>query len=128
MDKSEREYVEGLRAMADFLEEHPEGIPTYTGIVIDHYPGTKADLVAKAREIGGKWDKADLGSIFLLKQSFGPHSIEINVDRSEVCERVATGEMETVTMTDPNAPKITVTQPVYEWKCPESLLADAEAK
>jgi hypothetical protein len=37
-------------------------------------------------------------------------------------ERVQVGT-ETVEISDPTAPTITVDRPVYEWRCPESLAA-----
>lgn len=42
-----------------------------------------------------------------------------------VCEKVQVGT-ETVEVPDPNAPKIIIEQPVYEIRCPDSILALGE--
>ncbi len=118
---SQREYIEGLHAMADLMEQHPEAIPVLPFQAM-HFPADKAEMLRLTRAIGGSWDKAEgTASYFELNKAIGPHYVRILTGRNEVCERVETGT-ETVEITDPDAPKVTVTRPTYEWKCPESLL------
>lgn len=119
MSEIQKSYVDGLKAMADFLEKNPHLIPEYTGLTVNNFYETSGELVANA--VGGKWDKDATGSFYCLDKSFGPHKVSLNVRRTNVCEQVEVGE-ETVTIPDPDAPMVTVTRPVYEWKCPESIL------
>ena len=78
------------------------------------------------RSLGGNWDKREIGHWLTLERSFGPHVVHLNLNRDEVCEKVQTGTR-TVLVPDPefvaNAPIITIEEPVYGWKCPDSVLA-----
>ena len=117
-------YTDGLRALADFLDEHDVPEISWQAVQFDVFASDAADLLERARALGGKWNKADKGDWFVLRRHFGPHYVDINAVRSKVCERVQVGT-ETVEVTDPEAPKVTVERPVYEWKCPDSLSAVA---
>ena len=121
-----KEWIDGLRNLADFFEKNECTDHIYATFQIDLFVNDAEGLLNTARELGGKWKKKDKGSWFCLVQNFGPHHIDINANRENVCEQVEVGE-ETVMVTDPEAPKIEVTRPVYEWKCPESLNALASA-
>lgn len=116
------EWSDGLREIADLFDE-VGGEPAYSGKTINLfcYEGPE-ELLALARKFGGKWEKDETEGWYILRRRFGPHSIELNADRGTVCTKVEVGE-ETVEVPDPDAPKVTVTRPVYEWQCPESLNA-----
>jgi len=122
-EKLENDFIQGLRDMADFLENNPHLIQYYGGVAIHNFAEDVNEL--KVMATGGKWDKESSGGYFTLRKDFGPHHISINAIRDEVCERVEVG-VETVEVYDPDAPKITVTRPVYEWNCPESILGVTE--
>lgn len=115
-----------LRQVADFIEEHADALE---GHYIPHYalnifPGDAQKALALARAIGGKWDKKEAGDWLYLRRAIGRHTIEINMNRNLVCERVQVGT-KTVEVPDPEAALVTVEEPVYEWHCPESLNAVA---
>ena len=113
------EYAKSLREMAEFLDERVEG-ELYGGHEVNLWVDNAEEMLATARKIGGRWEKQTLGKWYVLRRSFGPHHIDINGPHEAICERVQVGT-ETVEVPDPDAPKVTVEQPVYEWRCPESL-------
>ena len=117
----QREWIDGLRALADLFEKNGEHLDhIYSQFAVNLFVSDAEGLLNVARELGGRWNKYDKGPWFCLVQDFGPHRIDINVDRANVCEQVEVG-VETVMIPDPDAPKVEITRPVYEWKCPESL-------
>ncbi len=127
-DLTERQttWLSDLRHMLEWMEDHPQFIAEHIGFQVDLFVYGD-DQLGQMREMirgHGKWNKEDMGSWFTLRKSFGEHKVQINAVREEVCERVEVGT-ETVTIPDPDAPKVTVERPVYEWKCPESVLASA---
>lgn len=129
MTPEKAEWLAGLQAMVDFLAEHPEAIRTWDNFQLDLFfypPDTVGQLAEAAKRLGGRWDKSTGGSYFFLTKSFpGGHAIHLNASRESVCTRVQVGTT-SVEVPDPDAPKIVVETPVYEWVCPDSLLAPAE--
>ena len=117
-------YTDGLRELADFLDEHDVPELSWQNVRFDIFADDAAGLMERARNLGGAWDKEEKGDWFVLRRYFGPHCIDINAPRSNVCERVQVGT-KTVEKPDPSAPLVTVEEPVYEWQCPESLSAVA---
>ena len=126
LTENQQEYVGGLRELADFLEEHPQFIGEYApGVRFDVFVKGDAPLMemkALIKGTGGRWDKVDFGAWFVLRRHFGPHNLDINAEREAVCERVQV-DTKTVMKPDPSAPLVPVEEPVYEWHCPDSLLA-----
>lgn len=116
------QWLQDLRELADFLEANPELIHEYEHLAIDVFLPDGASLAAMAMRLGGQWEKKGNESFFELVRYFGKHYISLDAHRDRVCTRVEVGT-ETVEVPDPNAPKVTVTRPVFEWQCPESLLA-----
>ncbi|MCU1493345.1 MAG: hypothetical protein JWO62_1109 [Acidimicrobiaceae bacterium] len=117
--------VQGLRDLTDWLEKHPEAADSYSNYTVNLFVLDADEMAALAKSLGGKWEKHSGETWFTLARHFGPHTVEINAARAAVCERVQVGE-ETVEIPDPDAPKVTVAQPVYEWRCPESLLKNLD--
>lgn len=110
-------YADQLRALADLLDEHPELVRYQT---LDHtiFVDDVNEAVALRRGIGGHWNKVEVGSTYLdLRRPIGPDvCVSLTIRREQACERVQVGERE-VTVPDPDAPKVTLTEPVYEWRC-----------
>lgn len=124
----QRAWIEGLRELADFVEAHPE-IDAASTFTLNLWMHEKSDLADWMKRLGGKWDKyTGLDAYFIMRRMFGPHRIELNANREAVCERTQVGT-KTVEKPDPEllaaVPLVTVEEPVYEWKCPDSLLAEA---
>jgi hypothetical protein len=118
-----QELIDGLRAFATFLEEHPE-VPTPIGACFDVFVKTKEQVAALARIVGGRLAKETTENWFFLRRHFGPIQYDINCARDLVCERVVTGTRTVAAVT--LAAKEAVNIPeheedVWEWKCGEIL-------
>jgi hypothetical protein len=109
--------IQGLRQLADFLEAHPAvPLPVLWGL--NAYARSRADLAAAAR-VGG-WTKSYNDSWFALSREFGEGAVtlEINIERGQVCRKVVTG-----TRVVPAQPESVVE--TYDWVCDEpALLAE----
>ena len=133
MTSRKRQWLDDLRSMLDFLETHPaliDGLPHHTWAYA-HSPAQFAELV---RELGEGEKSGNDGKV-RVERAFGRHSVTVFTD--SVCTRVQTGEREELieVATPPADPAEIVetvtrhivrqTVPVYEWQCPESVLAHA---
>jgi hypothetical protein len=126
MTDEQTAYVEGLRGLADFLELRPELIPI-NYVSLWHF--VAADQFGTLAQTMGGSTKTASDKYLGLDRKFGPHSLNLRVEREEVCERVVTGT-EIVEIDDPDAPpvpKITVERDKVEWVCPPSFLALGES-
>lgn len=134
------DYIAGLRALADLLDQHDElPLPTAgrtTALdwwIWDHEVNdAKATLAAIVRLLPGSKSKTagQVGatSWFTVEAALHGLRIDINTNRASVCQRVVTGTREvTKTIPDPAAPTVTVTETVedVEWVC-EPLLRTRE--
>lgn len=129
------EYIAGLRALADLLEQNP-GLMAPTGhltVVPLGEEQCREQLAAWARALPGKKDKEINDRFANLVGALRGLKLKVLAYRDEVCERVVTG-VETVThkVKDPEAlaavPMIEVTEEVeqVEWIC-RPMLADEPA-
>jgi hypothetical protein len=121
MEQRAADYAAGLRELADYLEAHPELVPSWGGVAVADWVDTAK--LAKAARLPG-WTKAkDTYSGLKLTRSFGDHKISLYPEQA-VCEKVKTGER-TEEVIDPeylaNAPKITKVVEEFEWKCPDYI-------
>jgi hypothetical protein len=101
------EMISSIRALASFLEIHPDVPVEY--ILAYSYPSLAQ--ARKATHLSGAWDKSFNGSLVDYDKSIGSCvKLSMSVMRSEVCTRVQTGvkHVEAVPAHD---------EPVYEWKC-----------
>ena len=124
-DDYQSEWIRGLYDMAEFFENHSHLIPRHSEVTVDLF-AMGDDPVASIRTMikgTGRWDKSvETVAWFELRRWFGPHHIAINASRDAVCERVQVGTR-TVEKPDPDAPHVTVDEPIYEYHCPDSILA-----
>lgn len=136
----QREWIDGLRAMADFCEANPEvlsayplGLTFFSGIPAE-VASPKAHMAYLAR-LMAPCDKAVKDydpEKFQLRKHFGPHDVVKFTARENVCERrvVGTEEVEVEGYTDEaqavldSLPTVTRTETreIVEWICPPSLL------
>jgi hypothetical protein len=123
-DNKNQELIDGMRACAAFMEAHPNLQKIHSPQTLMIFPD--GDL-AQAVKGMGEVQKAPRGDWFVLEKRFSPmFSIEWLKGRKDVCERVVTG-----TTTIPAVPERTLpAEPervveTYEWRCPDSLLAQA---
>jgi hypothetical protein len=112
--------IDGLRALADWLEAHPEYATEIMPGRFDLFFKTKDELLAFKDASGAtRLDKGAIGSHFWLTRSFGGGiTLDGNVPREEACRRVVTGIREIPAQVIPAS-----TEEDVEWIC-EPLLAD----
>jgi hypothetical protein len=128
-------YIDGLRQLADSLEQHDELPLPYEGsasVMTFHFLGgddPRAAMAAAARALPVAWRKDAMEgegvSYFELKASLAGLSLKLTAYRDAVCTRVVTGtedrEVEEV-VTPALTRKVTKPVEVVTWDC-GSLLA-----
>jgi hypothetical protein len=127
-------YIEGLRALADTLEQNPDlPLPSHgSTMAISWYSwDDAAQMAAIARALPCDWVKDVTGADedyahFHLRGSVAGLNLKITSYRNTVCTRRVTGTREvTEEVPDPDAPMVTVTTTVedVEWDCHPVLAA-----
>ncbi len=126
------DYITGLRALADLLEQHPEVPLPYQGshvpMVIHHLGNSSAErdaFLATVRVLPGtKTKSVNLADYFDVDAQIVGLKVQVTAYRDTVCERTVTGTREvTREVPDPAAlaavPKLTVTETVEDvrWDC-----------
>lgn len=134
-----RQQADGLRALADMIEDNPEvaRFASVDGLYAFHVT-TAADQAILARAAlrsGAKVDKDVWEKQHNLILRWGVVGAYVLASREDVCERVVTG-VETVTEVVPDpevlatVPKVEVTREVekYEWVCKPLLAVSSDTK
>jgi hypothetical protein len=132
--KHQRELVEGLRKLADFIEDHPElpindpGIKLDFWVYADYAFQTKRGRSAKekmatAAKAFGKAKKEYTSNWFDLSRNFGPIILEFTTSRSNVCRPVVKEVIEHPEEIVPQHVKPARTEEVIEWICDDPLLS-----
>jgi hypothetical protein len=124
------EYIDGLRAFANLLENVPElEIPTHGG-----FAGTsdkiqwllfggptaeeqKARTGAIIRSIPGKWSKRDTADLFRAHMDLFGLALEVVVSRDAVCERKVVGTRKVTKQIPVKHETVEVEEDVVEWDC-----------
>jgi len=124
MDVRHKEFAEGLRQAADFIEAHPEiDLPEDTLTCYGLYSKDKAATVAKALSSGGRCDKVFEDTLVTLKRMFGVITLRYIGTRSNVCEQVRVGTRLVPEQFVPPRPATEAQtipeheEAVYEWRC-----------
>lgn len=132
-------YTDGLRVLANLLENHPELPLPYEGdgtamTMMFWGPDAREELAAAARALPIRLTKNDPArsgydeTYFNLDGNLNGLRIQLTAHRTQVCERVVTGTR-TVTeeVPDPDAPKVTRirVEEIAEWRCRPLLTDDA---
>lgn len=100
--KQAQEVAQGLRELADWVEEYGPRLPVRQlevpgyNFLHDDYNGKhtakqKARIVAKLLARGGTCEKKFQDNYLILKRAFGPLELEFNLGRNAVCRRVVVG-------------------------------------
>lgn len=117
-DQRRLAFTAGLRALADFLDAHPE-VPFPRYDTINVFLDDKAQLARIARV--GSWEKEYNDSYFSLSRSFGEDlRLDINTSRSKVCRKVVVGTriVPAVEAKPEHEEDVTV------WECDDALLEE----
>lgn len=124
-----REVVQSLRALANFYEAHPD-------LILPHEPQLsicpegRSGMAATAKIFGSCEKNVDEAFYRLIKK-FGVIELRAIEYRSAVCERIVIGVKEIPETILPAREETIVpahVEEIYEWHCPESLLASDSAQ
>jgi hypothetical protein len=113
----QQDYVNGLRAAADFFELHPELIKTWSCYTILVPLNSKEELQEAARVMGGFKKTFSDSHVGLLKRFSKTLSMEAYVLRDRICERVVVGQKEVPAQAAIPASPAHM-EDVVEWRCP----------
>jgi hypothetical protein len=115
----------GHRALADWVEKHPEHANLAAGLKMYLWPSDLKTFKSLARKLGGKRTKRADSFYYMVERDFGGGiRIEINLARSSVCTKrvVGTRHVEAESHTEvTNSPAHD--EEIIEWDCPPALLA-----
>lgn len=127
-------YTDGLRAVADWLDAHPE-VPLPSegqsrvfclGTVALGKDGVREELANVARALPGEVDKEYTDSYFRVHGVIEGIHIAYSAARTAVCDRVVVGQR-TVSKEVPVAfEEQEVTEDVVEWRCDDGIMKAAE--
>jgi hypothetical protein len=125
-------FIAGLRELADRLERHPDAPLPYhgsdCGLIV--MPMSADELAAAARCYGG--DKVQGSKGLELHARIGGVRVQVVSSLAKVCERVEVGTKKTVVYDIPDEVReqyaVEVEEPVFEVRCPESVLRPGEAE
>jgi len=115
--------IDGLRALADFLEANPSlPAPTLNRLLV---PLSTREQIAGIARVGSWQKDYESDTWFSLKRSFGPQvTLEYFTERSNVCRKVKTGETRLVPARPAEPERI---EDVEKWVCDDAaLLPDRE--
>lgn len=107
-----KEYADGLRAIADWYEQHPEVAPPRWPEVQDSSCADDKETAVRIAEALKPCIKAYDSSLFKLERLFGPVKLRFLFWRSAVCERRVVGTKEVPEITTP-----AYIQEITEWDC-----------
>ena len=116
---AKHEYAQGLRDLADWLEttDLDVHIPT-PGHTMNVFTWNRNQFNRASAELGGSREKLVEGSFAITRRTFGPHKVDVNISRDQVCTQVQVG-----TRTVPARPAVPAAiEPVYEWVCEPVLV------
>ena len=124
-----QEFVESLRALADFYEAHPALKPAHSmsNRDITIYANGKDEMAQCARQFGNCEKTSD--DIFfrvIRNEKLGLFRLSAIEYRSQVCERVVTGKRVIPAEVVPAHTVPEREEEIVEWRCPDSLLENAD--
>lgn len=113
---------QGLRELADFLDEQPEfPVPPFNAVYIHCH--NKEQLVQRAKLFKPFEKSIDSSHDYVLTRKFGPLSVRLYTARKNVCTRRVVGqEWKEGVEASPATEGRMVDK--YEYDCPEHLLSD----
>lgn len=115
-EKEERKaYADGLREVADWIESTDADLTglMFCPITFNLFAWNKEKFDEQSSAVGGFREKVLDGSYAVTRRWFGPHKVEVNIQREQVCERVQVG-----VVTVPAQEAVPEhEEPQYEWRC-----------
>lgn len=120
-------FVKGLRKLAALYEKHPDFPLPYLTYQVDVFVDTKEQMAAAAKVLAQFKAKKDANSTFFnVSAELDGILLKVNAYRNQVCERKQVGTREVRRQVPVTTREEIVLEPVYEYACPDSLLASAK--
>lgn len=118
-------FVEGLRRVADWYEEHPDcPLPKgYSDGVFSNYVNTKDEVVEAKDRFGVVAVEAD-EYYFSVFKSFGNFQMKVFASRSTVCKRKVVGTKKVWKKEATQWTEKEVEEEIVEWDCPPELVPE----
>lgn len=127
-----QEAIAGLRALADFFEQHPELADMAHTTHVNIWP-PKEEFVNVVRQLGLVTKHAG-EALFWVRKTFSRMVIlDCNAEREEVCQKVLKERRVIPAKPEEYVPgKVVPAEPerveeVFAWECPDSIFAKAKA-
>lgn len=128
-----KEFIRSLRLLANWYEAHPEiSVLPHPYLFKTLWPSEFKDpktILAAVAKAGGKVAKNYTETEIQVEVRFGSILLRYDAPREKVCERVKVGEKIIPAKVVPAREEMFIPEKVeeiFEWKCPESLLAGAK--
>jgi len=121
-----QEFVQSLRALADFYEDHPGLKPAHymSASNITIYANGKEELASCARHFGSCEKTSDEMFFRVIRnEKIGSFTLSAIEYRTVVCERIVTGKKIVPAQEVPAHIVPEHEEDIVEWRCPESLLS-----
>jgi hypothetical protein len=113
------DYANGLRALATWIDEHPELVPTNIPEIAWFHMNSKEEAEALVRALGHVVKKRYADSLLSLEHNFGDLKFRVVFSRDNICtSRVVRTEV---------VPEHTIpsyTREILEWDCGSLLTKD----
>lgn len=119
------DFVQSLRALADFLEDRPTLASRITPPTLWVFCEGEPEFLQLTRSIGG-FDKKATDNFLSAVKTIGRVKLDVTIGRSDMCERkqVGTRTVEVEEYPADITPTVKVVEePVYEWVCPPSWIS-----
>ena len=130
MTEQRKEYVKGLRDLADWYEAHPEIELPYEPVHDNYAVNSKEDAASVIRALG-RCDKEYSGNLLTISRQFGPIKAKFVFYREAVCRKVVVGTREVPEQVIPAQPEEVIPAHVEEitkWECEPILATEKEAE
>jgi len=115
-------WVKGLRDIADLVEKNPDFPISSYGRTFYAHTLDKTDFKKALKMLPGKKTKAFTNHSIDVTRKFGPHSIELTINRGEICKKIQVGVKQVEATPEQIIPATPAhEEPIYEWECPKIL-------
>jgi len=117
--KEKRECINGLRELADFLEQSKE-FPSLCPTSFYVFAHEAEEISRLGRLLGPATKESDI-AYFNITRYFGPHKLQVTGKHAQVCEAKVIGKKIVTRKVPIEFREETVEEEVIEWKCPQIL-------
>jgi hypothetical protein len=124
--------IAGLRDVLEYLESHPDIAPSMATTCLNLWASSKEEFLTLRRKTGAS-EKVTWGlndeRLALRKHFRGGFYLDVNVDKEQTCQKVQVGTKVSPAHDEIKIPaKPETIEPVYDWICPDSFLADTNGQ